>query len=187
MSWQATTAVTRHSKHSGSELLCLLMLANYADAHGESIRPSITSLAADCRMSRRGVQYIMAKLLESGELAEAGSWANNVNIYRIVLPDMGPQAVQSLRSHKSQAVQNRTQAVQKTPPSCAIAVAHNQYEQSEKDPNEKILIESAGSDILIERWKVNQCFLRDESVFFGDGTPWINPPPVVRCNLPVRS
>lgn len=84
MSWQATTLVTQASTHSGSDLLCLLMLANYADPEGNSIRPSMPRLATDCRMSERYVRKCVGNLLASGELIDCQEvHANNVKIYSI--------------------------------------------------------------------------------------------------------
>lgn len=83
MSWQTTTAVTAGSRHKGSNLLTLLMLANYSDPAGGNIFPSIARLAKDCRMSERGVQYCIKKLKDSGELKEDGTGVNGVKRYRI--------------------------------------------------------------------------------------------------------
>ena len=85
MSWQAITAVIASSRHKGSELLCLIMLSNYADPDGGSIFPSIGRLADDCRMSRSTVQRCIKSLLESTELIPCGLGPEGVNRYAINL------------------------------------------------------------------------------------------------------
>ena len=61
--------VIERSKHGGSPLLVLLMIANYCHTDGRGAEIPIGELARDCRMSPRAVQYIVTgKLLPSGEL-----------------------------------------------------------------------------------------------------------------------
>lgn len=86
MSYQASTAVTLHSRHSGTDLLVMLMLANHAHSDGTNAFPSIPTLARECRMSDRGIQYIIARLVESGELQQTGTMPSGTRIYRINLP-----------------------------------------------------------------------------------------------------
>src|SRR5277367_5324791 len=62
LSWQAASFVTEHSKHKGSYLLTLIMIANHAHADGTGAWPSIATLAKETRMSERGVQYCLQKL-----------------------------------------------------------------------------------------------------------------------------
>lgn len=116
MSWQATTAVTNDSKHKGSELLCMLMLANYADNTGHNVRPSIPTLARDCRMSERATRYIVKKLVESGELVEEGTHTNNIKVYSIALQSLQPCKVTSTAIPRRQALQSSV-----TSPAKAIA------------------------------------------------------------------
>jgi len=70
VSWQATTWVVKHSQHKGSALLTMLMLANHAGPDGGTIYPSLATLAAETRLSRRQVIRIIDRLLESGELVQ---------------------------------------------------------------------------------------------------------------------
>jgi AraC-like DNA-binding protein len=63
MSW-----VIGHSPHGGSELLCLLMVANHAHADGTGAYPSVATLAAECRMSARQVTRLLHRLQDSGAL-----------------------------------------------------------------------------------------------------------------------
>lgn len=68
MSWQATTHVVDHSKHKGSALLLLIMVANHAHSDGTGAYPSIATLATETRMSERQVRRNLRVLEESGEL-----------------------------------------------------------------------------------------------------------------------
>ncbi len=68
MSVQAMTWVIENSAQKGSNLLCLLMIANYADKKNAVCWPSIDLLASDCRLSRRQVIRIVQDLAESGEV-----------------------------------------------------------------------------------------------------------------------
>lgn len=84
MSWQATTWVVKHSKTEGSRYLVMLMLANRADVNGCSIYPSFTTLAAECRMSRRHVIRLVKSLVEQGELRQLPTYSPaGTNMYEI--------------------------------------------------------------------------------------------------------
>jgi hypothetical protein len=199
MSWQATTAVTRHSKHSGSELLCLLMLANYADAHGESIFPSIPTLAKDCRMSVRGVRYIMAKLVESKELVQTGTHQRGVKVYRIVLPDLDAP-LQSLQVRKStthaRPMQNSARPMQSSVSTPAIAFASKRKDQSEKEESrgfpfrneeERNQLLPVPDNGFVAAWKIRDAYRVADAAFFADGTPWATPSKDTMESLPERT
>jgi hypothetical protein len=62
MSW-----VIEKSGQKGSNLLVLLMIANHADTAGRNAFPAVTTLAAESRLTERGVRYILAKLERSPE------------------------------------------------------------------------------------------------------------------------
>lgn len=87
MSWQATTAVLRHSKAKGSERLLMLCIANYAGEDGAGAFPSNATLCEDSKLTERAVRYIMRKLEGSGELGvEKSAGPNGTNKYTILLP-----------------------------------------------------------------------------------------------------
>ena len=60
--------VIEHSPHKGSELLCLLMVANHANAEGREAYPSISKLAKKCRLSERQITRLLHRLEASGAL-----------------------------------------------------------------------------------------------------------------------
>jgi hypothetical protein len=62
VSVQAMSWVIEKSEQKGSNLLVLLMIANHADSTGENAYPSVETLAAESRLSERGVRYILQKL-----------------------------------------------------------------------------------------------------------------------------
>lgn len=93
MSWQATTAVTRHSRSKGSERLLLLCIANYAGADGTGAYPSNKTLCEDSKLSERAVRYIIRRLEELGELVvEERAGPNGSNRYQVNLPIGEPRA-----------------------------------------------------------------------------------------------
>ena len=93
MSWQATTAVTRHSQAKGSEQLLLLCIANYAGADGTGAYPSNKTLCEDSKLSERAVRYIIRRLQELGELTvEERGGPGGSNRYQIHLPIGEPRA-----------------------------------------------------------------------------------------------
>jgi len=87
MGQATTTAVIRHSKHGGSELLVLLLIANHANDETQECWPSIETLAREARMTTRSVQRIVRRLEESGELQVELNAApqGRSNLYRVTL------------------------------------------------------------------------------------------------------
>ena len=125
LSWQAATFVTANSKHKGSYLLTLLMIANHAHADGTGAWPSIATLSKETRMSERGVQYCIQKLKESGELAViADGGPKGVNGYCIV------GMTQTLRDATSAVTQDSHPVTQDLASSDAIAIAPKRNERS---------------------------------------------------------
>lgn len=88
MTWKATQVVLEESKHKGSALLLLLILANHAHEDGRYAFPSVATMARYTRMGRRNVQTLLRKLEASGELQEMGIHNSGTVIYRIVLPGL---------------------------------------------------------------------------------------------------
>jgi len=68
MSVQAMSWVIEKSGQKGSNLLVLLMIANHANTAGVNAYPAVTTLAAESRLTERGVRYILAKLERSSEV-----------------------------------------------------------------------------------------------------------------------
>lgn len=67
MSVRTMAAVWERSQHSGTNLLMLLAIADFADDDGMAF-PSVGKLATKCRMSKRNAQDRLRELSESGEL-----------------------------------------------------------------------------------------------------------------------
>src|SRR6266540_4691977 len=87
--------VWEHSTAKGSELLLLLAIADAADDHGRNAFPSISTLAAKTRMSRRTVQRLVVKLEDDGHLILQRAGGCRANTYEVVLgrpPEPSPQA-----------------------------------------------------------------------------------------------
>ncbi len=98
MSVQAMSFVIDNSKHKGSYLLTLLMIANHAHADGTGAYPSVPTLAKETRMSERGVRYCLQVLKDSGELEvfrDAGP--RGCNLYQIPMRQSLPEAKNGIR------------------------------------------------------------------------------------------
>lgn len=97
MSIYVMSYVWRHAKVSGSELLVLLAMADFADDEGRNIYPSMQSLSEKARLSEKQTRRIVHQLVTENviELIEAGGWdgkRNRANEYRIVMggtPNLG--------------------------------------------------------------------------------------------------
>ena len=89
MSVRCITLVLDKSQHSGTDLLMLVVLADYSDDDGNSY-PAVASLARKCRMSPRNANYILNTLQRSGELRVLkNEGPRGCNRYRIVLSALG--------------------------------------------------------------------------------------------------
>lgn len=66
MSVAVMAAVWSGFPHGGSELLCMLALADFADENGGNIFPSMTTLAQKLRVDKRNAQRIVRKLEADG-------------------------------------------------------------------------------------------------------------------------
>jgi len=94
MSVRCITQVLDKSRHAGSELLMLVVLADYSDDDGNSY-PSVASLARKCRMSPRNANYVLAALQDSGELRVLkNEGPKGTNRYRIMLSQLGGNPLQ---------------------------------------------------------------------------------------------
>lgn len=85
MSVRCLSRVWEHSRHSGTALLMMLAIADFADDDGRAY-PSIATLAKKCRMSPRNVNLILAELRKSGELTvrqNEGPNATNLYVVRV--------------------------------------------------------------------------------------------------------
>lgn len=93
------TDTWKKSSHSGTELLMLLAIGDWADDDGNAY-PSVAKLAVKCRMKPRNCRYILRALEDSGELSVVpNAGPKGANLYRINLDALGLQhsaGVQSL-------------------------------------------------------------------------------------------
>lgn len=76
MSIKAMTLVGERSRAKGSNLAMLRSIADYAKDDGRYAWPSPGRLAFDQRLSRRGAELILRKLVEEGEISPEWSAAN---------------------------------------------------------------------------------------------------------------
>lgn len=96
MSVRTMARVWAESKHSGSDLLMLLAIADFSDDEGNAY-PAVGTLATKCRMSSRNANYVLTSLQQSKELRVIkGSGPRGTNRYRIVLD--GVKAAAPLKS-----------------------------------------------------------------------------------------
>jgi len=79
--------VWENGPRGSAETMVLLALADYSNDEGECW-PSVQSIATKARMTDRGVQKIMTRLVEAGWLeVDAGGGRRNCNLYRIKTPN----------------------------------------------------------------------------------------------------
>lgn len=82
MSIESTKRVWASSKRSGSSLLMLLAIADYANDDTGMAYPSVKSLAEMCRMTSRHANRLLAELRDSGELQiRLGQGKKGANLY----------------------------------------------------------------------------------------------------------
>lgn len=97
MSVRTMAKVWELSRHSGSHLLMMLAIADFADDSGNAY-PAVPTLAEKCRMKQRNAQIILAALKDSGELEiRANEGPKGTNLYRIVLDSKGMQNLAPLQ------------------------------------------------------------------------------------------
>ena len=91
MSVRCITQVLDRSAHSGTELLALVVLADYSDDDGNSY-PAVASIARKCRMTPRNANYVLNALQASGELRVLkNEGPKGTNRYRIMLANLGAE------------------------------------------------------------------------------------------------
>lgn len=89
MSVRTMARVWEHSAHSGSNLLMLLAIADFADDDGRAY-PSVPTLARKCRMKPRNANKVLAALRASGELDIVhGKGPRGTSIYRVKVDGQG--------------------------------------------------------------------------------------------------
>jgi hypothetical protein len=79
------------SRHSGSDLLMLLAIADFSDDNGNAY-PAVPTLAEKCRMTPRNANLILANLKKSGELVvkqNEGPKGTNRYLIRLATPEAG--------------------------------------------------------------------------------------------------
>lgn len=88
MSVRTSAAVWECSQHSGTELLMLLAIADFADDNGNAY-PSVGTLATKCRTTSRHANRILSVLRTSGELEiRMNEGPKGTNRYRITFAGM---------------------------------------------------------------------------------------------------
>lgn len=86
MSVRTLARVWEYSRHSGTHLLMMLAIADFADDDGNAY-PAVGTLATKCRMKERNARYLLQELTASGELAvKRNAGPKGANRYRIILP-----------------------------------------------------------------------------------------------------
>jgi hypothetical protein len=85
MSIRVMSLVWAHSQLSGSGLLTMLAIADWADDEGRAY-PAINTLAKKCRLSERGTRYGVHQAERVGELLiEANAGPGGANLYRVLV------------------------------------------------------------------------------------------------------
>jgi hypothetical protein len=86
MSVRTLARVWELSRHSGTHLLMMLAIADFADDDGNAY-PAVSTLATKCRMKARNARYLLQELTASGELAVIrNAGPKGANRYKINIP-----------------------------------------------------------------------------------------------------
>lgn len=121
MSVQAISWVIEHSRHKGSRLVLLMMIANHAHSDGTGAWPSIETLARESRMSLRHVFRLLPKLERSGELKIAvGAGPHGTNLYSLPLLNWTTPDKLSADKRESPAVTNAAPKMSPEPSSTVL-------------------------------------------------------------------
>jgi hypothetical protein len=87
MSIKIMSMVWDDGPNDKAEVLILLAIADFCNDAGECW-PAVSTIAGKARMSERGAQKIIARLVDAGWLeVEAGGGRRNCNLYRIKNPE----------------------------------------------------------------------------------------------------
>lgn len=127
MSIKIMADVWRNSKATGSALLVLLAIADFANDDGTSY-PSISTLAAKARMSVRNARYVIDNLVQAGELVvKRSAGPKGCNLFKVGAAILaGVQSLQGAKIAGVQSVQAATgfpEGVQPASLGAAIAIA----------------------------------------------------------------
>lgn len=102
MSVHVTSWVLKHSEVSvPGRRLVLLVLADHASDDGTNSYPAVETIAHECRMSERGVQYALKALRESGQIEKLGvhpvygtnEWRVVMGVHSVHPPGVQPDVV----------------------------------------------------------------------------------------------
>lgn len=86
MSIAAVEWVLTHSdvKHRG-DLLVLIVLASHAQDDGDGAFPSVATIAAKARLTRRGAQLALGRLKKAGAIEQTGTSEFSTTVCRVVM------------------------------------------------------------------------------------------------------
>jgi hypothetical protein len=83
MSIRVMSSVWENTKQSGSNLVILLAISDFANDDGEAW-PSVNTLAKKARITERECQFILRKLTEAGEIEiDTNGGPHRCNLYRV--------------------------------------------------------------------------------------------------------
>lgn len=132
-----------NSNLSGVEKSVLLAMADYASDSGDSIFPSIATLAKKSSWSERSVQRAINNLIEQEclELVKEGGGRSSTNLYRIRVDTLekGDSQVKGVRESVKGVSQSQKGVTQSPEPSLTISETSDAilYEECDDDGNPK--------------------------------------------------
>jgi hypothetical protein len=133
MSIKAIQVVLDESRHKGSALLLMVVLANYAHDDGTYAFPSVATMTRYTRLTRKNVQLLLRKLEQSGELTSMGIHTSGTTIYRLVLPGLSRGGVKFTPPRKKGASPATQRGVTNDAPPASPATpdpSSNRYDPS---------------------------------------------------------
>lgn len=156
MSVRTMARVWEFSRHSGTNLLMLLAIADFADDDGKAY-PSVQTLAEKCRMKSRNANVILAALRASGELeVKQNEGPHGTNRYRVVFASQALQSSAGVQNNAGLQRNARTPAKE-----CSKPLQRNADEPSvnHQEPSNDFLRfwdvygKKVGKSNAVKEWK----------------------------------
>lgn len=170
MSVRCIDKVLNGSRHAGTELLMLVVLADYSDDDGNSY-PAVASLARKCRMSSRNANYILNALQASSELRVLKNQGpRGTNRYRIMLNALGAETLKPTSPLKSSSPLKPTSATPEAgfpkplkPTSDEPSLNRQEPAQTESDDSPNHAVAPSDKDKV---WAIGRELLGEKSASF---------------------
>ena len=178
MSYKVQDAVWERADHRGETMMVLLALAGYASSEG-ICWPAQDTLAKRARVSRRGLQYIIRRLVEAGDIeieqaGGSGEHGRSSTVYRLSRYTGAPDAPLGSEDRRM-ACAPQAHVVRPTGEVDAPLPAHGMRPNLSSESVNESVTESAsgnfqkvGGDEEALRLKISKAVGRDPQIHWND-------------------